>query len=507
YCIFISMQTHTHDTARGTEIGVVGVKSGLGDALGLRGPALRPRRCCVARRAYAVASEMNALCVYFFFGGRAEVSTFSFSSFFLPFSSCLFAFRRSLPAVQPRSECVMPSSPSGEKPSAAAVKRARSRSPPATPPEKRARRSTRSRTPTPPSRSLTSPPPPTDDAAAALATAPPPPGAAAPRTEQSIWSQVEPFQRRTAPQDFDGAQMLKFITWNVAGLRGLLRKDAQAIRRLLEAEQPDALCLQETKLNPEDPQNAKLGEVAGYRFVDHACRAKKGYAGTRTYVKDAAAAEWRTVSVKGFATLSTPRNVGHSDGDDEGRVLTTYFGTHGKGGCAFALALVNTYIPNSGMALERLPYRCQTFDVKMRQHLCGLGRSCKPAAPADGAPPLAGFIWAGDLNVAERDYDRYYAGTFQTMQKCSGFTPEERASFRQTLRVANAVDTFRALYPRAAPVYTFWSARINGRARGLGWRLDYFVVSAALAQRVVDCFTMPQVMGSDHCPVQMWLRR
>ncbi|ESL06465.1 apurinic/apyrimidinic endonuclease [Trypanosoma rangeli SC58] len=392
----------------------------------------------------------------------------------------------------------MPSSPSEERPLAAgAVKRARSRSPPATPPNKPTLRSTRSRTSTP---SL-----PADDGA--RATASPAAGDDAKRTEQSIWSHVVPFKRRTVPQDFDGAQMLKFITWNVAGLRGLLRKDGQAIQRLLEEEQPDALCLQETKLNPEDPQNAKLGGAPGYRFVDHACRAKKGYSGTRTYIKDTAAAAWRTVSVKGFATLGAPRNVGQSDGDDEGRVITTYFGTQGKGDDAFALALVNTYIPNSGMVLERLPYRCQTFDVKIRQHLCALGRSCKAATPADGTAPLAGFIWTGDLNVAERDYDRYFAGTFKAMQKCSGFTPEERASFRQTLRVTNAVDTFRELYPRAAPVFTFWSARINGRARGLGWRLDYFVVSAALAHRVVDCFTMPHVMGSDHCPVQMWLRR
>ncbi|RNF13541.1 AP-endonuclease [Trypanosoma cruzi] len=406
---------------------------------------------------------------------------------------------------------VMPSGPKEQKPVAAGGgKRTRSRSPSATPPKKPATRSTRIRTPTPPSHSLNSAGAeaisPTRPLTAVL-PAPPPSGDDTRKTEKDIWSQVEPFQRRTAAKDFDSKQMLKFITWNVAGLRGLLRKDGQAIQRLLEEERPDALCLQETKLNPDDPQNVKLGEVPGYCFVDHVCRAKKGYSGTRTYIKNTAATEWKTVTVKGFDTLKSPQDVGHSDGDEEGRVLTTYFGTQGKGNETFALALVNTYIPNSGMSLERLPYRCQKFDLRIRQHLCALGRSYNHGKEEGDAPSLAGFIWAGDLNVAERDYDRYFAGSYKAMQKCSGFTPEERASFRETLRVANAVDTFRALYPKAAPVYTFWSARINGRARGLGWRLDYFVVSTALARHVVDCFTMPHVMGSDHCPLQMWLRR
>ncbi|KEG12697.1 apurinic/apyrimidinic endonuclease [Trypanosoma grayi] len=416
-----------------------------------------------------------------------------------------------------------PKSEREKTPVGAGVKRSRSRSPPATPPTKMTKPTGRSNTPSP-SRSLEakattvepSMPPaaaPTTPTAVAAVEPLALPKDDAKKTENSIWSQVEPFQRRTEAKDFEPEHMFKLITWNVAGLRGLLRKDARAIQQLLEAEQPDALCLQETKLNPEDPQNTTLGEVPGYRFVDHACRAKKGYSGTRTYIKDTVAAEWKTTTVKGFNTLKSAQNVGRSDGDDEGRVLTTYFGTGGKDSNEFALALVNTYIPNSGMTLERLPYRYQTFDVKVRQHLCALSASCRPFTRGGandasvGTSPLTGFIWTGDLNVAERDYDRYFAGTYKAMQKCSGFTPEERVSFRETLRLTGAVDTFRALYPRAAPVYTFWSARINGRARGLGWRLDYFVVSAALASRVVDCFTMPHVMGSDHCPVQMWLRK
>nr|CCC92310.1 putative apurinic/apyrimidinic endonuclease [Trypanosoma congolense IL3000] len=386
------------------------------------------------------------------------------------------------------------------------TKRLRSRSPSATVPGKEVKKTDRSKSQSP-------------DRSLSLANVPAPPAQVprddAKKTEQSIWSQVEPFRRRTDAKDFKPAEMFKFITWNVAGLRGLLKKDSNAIKKLLEEERPDALCLQETKLNVGDAANATLGAVKGYDFVDHPCSAKKGYSGTRTYIKKEIVEKWSVASVRGFGDLNE-RNCdpkAGSEGDDEGRVLTTYFGTDGKDGGGFEMALVNTYVPNSGMGLERLPYRHKTFDVKMREYLCKLTASARTSAPdgrssgANDAQPLVGVIWAGDLNVAERDYDRYFAGNYAAMQKCSGFTPEERTSFRETLKTVKAVDTFRELYPRAAPVYTFWSARINGRARGLGWRLDYFVVSAALASRVVDCFTMPSVMGSDHCPLQMWLRK
>ncbi|AAZ13315.1 apurinic/apyrimidinic endonuclease, putative [Trypanosoma equiperdum] len=382
------------------------------------------------------------------------------------------------------------------------MKRSRSRSPSATLPSKETKETDRSKAQSP-VRSVSLP--------VGSGSASPVRGDDLKKTEKSIWSQVEPFKRKTEAKDFKPREMLKFITWNVAGLRGLLKKDSEAIKKLLEEEHPDALCLQETKLNVGDKGNEALGVVQGYDFVDHPCHAKKGYSGTRTYIKKEVAEKWNAVFVKGFGGPNGVDDDKQENGDDEGRVLTTYFG--GDQGCenTFRLALVNTYVPNSGMDLARLPYRHKTFDVKMRNYLCKLDAAAMKVNGTcnnvkDAQPPT-GVIWAGDLNVAERDYDRYFAGTFAAMQKCSGFTPEERTSFRETLRAVNAVDTFRELYPRAAPVYTFWSARINGRARGLGWRLDYFVVSAALAGRVVDCFTMPMIMGSDHCPVQMWLRK
>ncbi|EPY30867.1 AP endonuclease 1 [Strigomonas culicis] len=333
------------------------------------------------------------------------------------------------------------------------------------------------------------------------------------KSKESIWDAVEPFKRQTSDSQFDAAQMLKFITWNVAGLRGMLKKDEKVIANFLKTESPDVLCLQETKLNVGDEAaNDALGVVEGYTFADHPCRAKKGYSGTRTYIKTSSMLQLlHAHHTRGFH-LPGQGGAAAASGDAEGRVLSTFFNLPGRKSEAAlpALAIINTYVPNSGMTLDRLPYRTQEFDAEMRTYLADVARLCHAnGAKASGAaaPPVGGFIWTGDLNVAERDFDRYYSGTFKTMQDCSGFTPEERWSFRETLKKTDAVDTFRHFYPNAGPAYTFWSARLNGRAKGLGWRLDYFVVSANLAPSVVDCFPMQHVMGSDHCPVQMWLRK
>lgn len=345
-----------------------------------------------------------------------------------------------------------------------------------------------------------------------------------PKKAEEIWAKVVPFQRKTTNADFDPNKMFKFITWNVAGLRGMLKKDVSALKDFLAAEQPDVLCLQETKLNVEDAAaNAALGVVDGYAFVDHPCAYKKGYSGTRTYLRTSSmVTRLHARCTRGFALPSADASAGVSNtvtvegaGDEEGRVLTTFLSSQDAAGAAAGprLALVNTYVPNSGMGLDRLPHRIQTFDPLMREYLkklddwSGSHHRKSSGAAAAAEPALHGFIWTGDLNVAERDYDRYYAGTFKSMQECSGFTPEERTSFRQTMATTGAVDVFRQLYPSAGPSYTFWSMRINGRAKGLGWRLDYFVVSSRLVPFIVDCFPMPEVVKSDHCPVQLWMRK
>lgn len=346
------------------------------------------------------------------------------------------------------------------------------------------------------------------------------------KSKEEIWDTVIPFERRTADTDFDAARMYKFITWNVAGLRGLLKKTPTALTDFMAAEKPDVLCLQETKLNVDEAAaNAALGVVDGYAFVDHPCGFKRGYSGTRTYLRTStmverlharctrgfslplAAAADASSSAAGGAAAAVPVE---GAGDEEGRVLTTFLSADPSSPAASRIALINTYVANSGMDLARLPYRIQSFDPSMRAHLQQLDAWAvgdgKAAGSSDGGNSPHGFIWTGDLNVAERDFDRYYSGTFKTMQECSGFAPEERQSFRDTMQATQSIDVFRQLYPQAGPVYSFWSQRIGGRPKNLGWRLDYFVVSARLAPFVVDCFPMPTVMGSDHCPFQLWMR-
>lgn len=299
-------------------------------------------------------------------------------------------------------------------------------------------------------------------------------------TEEDILKNTVPFVRKTADSDFKADSMIKFISWNVAGLRALLKKeDGKEFYAIFEKQRPDILCLQETKLS-DKAESSKIGVVPGYTFVDSVSTAKKGYSGTRTYVRDGIDAD----HILGFDVLSSkPRE------DDEGRILSSLlFG--GK------LAIANSYVPNSGMTLERLGYRTTEYDPLVRKFLLDLNKKAS-----------GNVIWTGDLNVAERDYDRYFATNFKAMQKVPGFTPEERASFRTTLAETNMVDSFRHVYPNAAKAYSFWSAKFQSKQKGNGWRLDYFVVSANLVKRVVDSFMLPEYVASDHCPIVLWLQK
>uniref|UniRef100_A0A7S1KWE1 DNA-(apurinic or apyrimidinic site) endonuclease n=1 Tax=Neobodo designis TaxID=312471 RepID=A0A7S1KWE1_NEODS len=300
-------------------------------------------------------------------------------------------------------------------------------------------------------------------------------------TEEMAYAGTTAFERCTKDGDFDAKSMLRIVSWNVAGLRGFLSRGGD-LSKFCATEKPDILCLQETKLS--DPADGpKIGAIDGYSHVDSISTAKKGYAGTRTYVRDGLV-KVTPVHAFGF-NLDKP-----DDHDDEGRVVTTALPDLGD------LTIVNTYVPNSGMTLERLDFRENDFDPMMRRFLKSI-------------PWKDSVVWTGDLNVAERDYDRFWGGNFKQMQKCPGFTPEERASFRTTLKECNMVDAFRHKYPTAAKAgtYTFFSARFNQRAKGNGWRLDYFVVSAALAARVVDCFPLTSYADSDHQPLVLWLKR
>ena len=249
---------------------------------------------------------------------------------------------------------------------------------------------------------------------------------------------------------------VKLISWNVNGLRAILHK---GFLEYLDREKPHVLCLQETRCEP--------GEVeprwpARYTTFWN-CAEKRGYSGTAIFTKT--------------RPLAVTRGLGRAEHDREGRVLTAEFAQ---------FFLVNVYVPNAQRELTRLAYR-QQWDRDFLRHLKGLERR-KPV------------IWCGDLNVAHTELD---LANPKANVKNHGFTPEERAGFSAFVR-AGFVDTFRE-FEKGGGHYTWWSQMNTARARNIGWRIDYVLLSAALRPRLQRAFIRPEVQGSDHCPVGIQL--
>ena len=245
---------------------------------------------------------------------------------------------------------------------------------------------------------------------------------------------------------------MKLISWNVNGLRAVLKRN---FLEFLDQEQPDILCLQETKCTPEDVEQLW---PAVYRTYWNSAQ-KRGYAGTAIFVKD------RAVTVK--------PNIGVTEHDQEGRVLAMELDD---------FFLVNVYVPNSKRELTRLPYR-QQWDRDFLAYLKQLEKR-KPV------------IWCGDLNVAHTEID---LANPKANVRNHGFTPEERAGFSACV-AAGFVDTFRE-FERGGGHYSWWSPMSGARARNVGWRIDYFMMSQALRPQLKRAFIQPHIMGSDHCPV------
>ncbi|MBI3877923.1 MAG: exodeoxyribonuclease III [Verrucomicrobia bacterium] len=245
---------------------------------------------------------------------------------------------------------------------------------------------------------------------------------------------------------------MKLISWNVNGLRAVLRKN---FLEFLATETPDVLCLQETKCTPADVE--QLWPANYTTFWNTA--EKKGYSGTAIFMK--------------AKPLDVTRGIGHDDHDSEGRVLTAEFADY---------FLVNVYVPNAQRELTRLAYR-QRWDRDFLAYLKKLERK-KPV------------IFCGDLNVAHTEID---LANPKANMKNHGFTPEERAGFSAFVN-AGFLDTFRE-FERGGGHYTWWAVFANARARNVGWRLDYFLASTALRPRLKRAFIRADVMGSDHCPV------
>jgi exodeoxyribonuclease-3 len=245
---------------------------------------------------------------------------------------------------------------------------------------------------------------------------------------------------------------MKLISWNVNGLRAVLRKN---FLDYLDQEQPDLLCLQETKCSPDDVE--QLWPSAYTTFWNTA--EKKGYSGIAIFTRN--------------RPLAVTQGIGQPAHDREGRVLTAEFAD---------FFLVNVYTPNSQRELTRLAYR-QEWDRDFLRYLKQLGRR-KPV------------IFCGDLNVAHTELD--LANPKANVHN-HGFTPEERAGFSALVK-AGFVDTFRE-FELGGGHYTWWSQMSGARARNVGWRLDYFLLSAALRPRLKRAFIQPDIPGSDHCPV------
>ena len=247
---------------------------------------------------------------------------------------------------------------------------------------------------------------------------------------------------------------MKLITWNVNGLRACLNKGFQTV---FDEAQADIFCLQETKMQPGQAEVAAEGY---HQFWNSAV--KKGYSGTAVFSR--------------VEPLSVTYGIGLEQHADEGRAITLeYEGFY----------LVTCYTPNAQDGLARLPYRMQWED-DFRAYLQAL----------DAKKPV---ILCGDLNVAHTEIDIKNA---KANIGNAGFSYEERGKFTELLN-AGFIDTFRTLYPQKTGAYTWWSYMFNARANNAGWRIDYFVVSERLRDQLKDCIIHPEIMGSDHCPVEL----
>jgi exodeoxyribonuclease-3 len=253
---------------------------------------------------------------------------------------------------------------------------------------------------------------------------------------------------------------MKIITWNVNGLRAVAKKD---FFKDLEAMNPDIICLQETKAQDEQVSVVLFG-LEGYELYSSSAE-KKGYSGTAILTR--------------IKPISINRSIGHAEFDTEGRVLCLEFQDY---------YLVNVYVPNSGNDLKRLGFR-QEWDKAFFDYLKSLEEK-KPV------------IACGDFNVAHRDID--LARPKPNYNKSAGYMQEEIDGMdRYTSE--GLVDTFRHFYPDTIEAYSWWSYRAGARAKNVGWRIDYILVSASFLPSVKKAAILNEILGSDHCPVQIEL--
>ena len=248
--------------------------------------------------------------------------------------------------------------------------------------------------------------------------------------------------------------MKKLISWNVNGLRACLGKN---FMEFFDSVDADIFCLQETKIQEGQVDWNKEGYYAYWNYAE-----KKGYSGTAIFSKE--------------KPLNVTYGIGIEEHDKEGRVITLEFHNY---------YMVTVYTPNSQNGLARLEYRMKWED-DFRNYLLNLKKN-------------KSVIVTGDMNVAHKEIDLKNP---KTNRKNAGFTDEERQKMTELLE-AGFIDTFRYFYPDTEGIYSWWSYRFKAREKNAGWRIDYFLVSDDLKDKIIDAHIHTEIMGSDHCPVEL----
>ena len=247
---------------------------------------------------------------------------------------------------------------------------------------------------------------------------------------------------------------MKLVSWNVNGLRACMGKGFAEFFNEIDA---DVFCIQESKLQEGQIDFAPEGYHAYWNYAE-----KKGYSGTAIFTKE--------------EPVSVSLGIGAEEHDHEGRVITVEFES---------FYLVNCYTPNSQRELTRLDYRMK-WEEDFKAYLLKL----------DEKKPV---VLCGDLNVAHQEIDLKNP---KTNRKNAGFTDEEREKMTAFLQ-SGFKDTFRMLYPDKTDIYSWWSYRFKAREKNAGWRIDYFIVSDRIADRVKEAEIHCDILGSDHCPVSI----
>lgn len=265
------------------------------------------------------------------------------------------------------------------------------------------------------------------------------------------------FHIKTPFHGVKGMEIMKLISWNVNGLRACVQKNFMEDFEKLDA---DIFCLQETKLQEGQIQLNLPGYFQYWNYAE-----KKGYSGTAVFTKK--------------EPLSVKNGIGIEEHDHEGRVITLEFEN---------FFIVTVYTPNSQNELKRLDYRMKWEDA-FREYLLSLKEK-------------KGVIVCGDMNVAHNEIDLKNP---KTNHNNAGFTDEEREKMTKLLE-SGFIDSFRYFYPDAENIYSWWSYRFQARAKNAGWRIDYFLVSDNMKEQMEDAKILTEIMGSDHCPVELQLQ-